>query len=66
MTADAYRSASPELRHVSTLDGIGSDQRVAAQSERVVRLRDGAVIDGITHPQGDPAGDMISGISQPG
>jgi putative ABC transport system ATP-binding protein len=42
------------------------DPQIAARSDRVVRLRDGAVVDDITLTEGYPADDVIRSISQLG
>jgi ABC-type lipoprotein export system ATPase subunit len=42
------------------------DPQIAARSERLIRLRDGAVIDDIPLTQDPPAQDIMRHIGQPG
>jgi putative ABC transport system ATP-binding protein len=57
-----------ELRagHAMTIILATHDPQVAAQAERLVRLRDGAVVDDIDLTDGYPAQDMIRRVGQLG
>jgi putative ABC transport system ATP-binding protein len=42
------------------------DPQIAARAERLIRLRDGAVVDDIQLTQDRPAHDVIRHVGQPG